>query len=72
MKRKLTNGKSVPHICMNCANGKHSPDGSCVLCKINGVTATDYHCGKFVYDPLNRIPAKRMQMPEYDPEDFKL
>ncbi len=49
-------------------------DENDMLCRKYGVVSCNYHCRKFEYDPLKRIP-KKMKMPSsdrFDTKDFSL
>ena len=71
-KNKLLNMDTVNKVCMNCAYGKHSPDGESVLCVKKGVMLPDSSCRRFEYDPLNRTPARPVNFGEFSAEDFEL
>lgn len=59
--------------CEYCAKGYLSADGKSVLCRKKGVVNLGFSCFSFVYDPLLRTPRiPKAEMPEFDPEDFKL
>lgn len=64
--------KEFPPACEYCLRGKHSPDGSCVLCAERGVMLMQSHCKKYTYDPLKRRPHATPTLPEYDAEQFAL
>lgn len=71
MKRKLY-GENIDKSCGYCEHGKAAPDGETVLCIKKGVVTPDFHCRRFKYDPLKRVPKRRPPLPEYSPEDFEL
>ncbi|MBQ8920779.1 MAG: hypothetical protein IJ060_01280 [Oscillospiraceae bacterium] len=54
-------GKAIEPKCEYCEFGKRSSDGDKVLCTKKGMVDAGYHCPKFVYSPLKRIPVKQMQ-----------
>ncbi|MGI6030420.1 MAG: hypothetical protein ACOX7F_02850 [Eubacteriales bacterium] len=65
--------REIPPMCAYCALGSPGPLGD-VICPRKGVVKPDFHCGKYQYDPLKRIPPKR---PRYrkelvEAEDFLL
>lgn len=62
----------IPPACGYCANGNPSRDGAAILCPRCGVVSHSYHCKKFVYDPISRIPMPFPKRQEYDPSDFLL
>lgn len=53
-------GKDVPPHCEYCDFGKRAKDGNKVLCDKRGLVDADFHCGKFTYSPLKRIPVKQL------------
>ena len=54
-------GKAIEPKCEYCEYGKRSSDGNKVLCTKKGMVDAGYHCPKFQYSPLKRIPVKQMQ-----------
>ena len=54
-------GKAIEPKCEYCEHGKRSSDGNKVLCTKKGMVDAGYHCPKFTYSPLKRIPVKQMQ-----------
>jgi hypothetical protein len=66
----LFKAKEFPPACEYCLRGKHSPDGSCVLCAERGVMLMQSQCKKYQYDPLKRRPRPTPQLPDFDPEQF--
>ena len=71
MKKELYN-RGIDPQCQYCLHGRKSPAGDSVLCEKFGIMSLDYHCKKFVYDPLKREPMPRAVLPSFDPEDFAL
>ena len=68
-------GKAIEPKCEYCEHGKRSSDGNKVLCTKKGMVDASYHCPKFLYSPLKRIPVKQMQRVgwlegDYDDKDF--
>ena len=53
-------GKAIEPKCEYCESGKRAKDGDKVLCEKKGLVDAGYHCPKFVYSPLKRIPEKQM------------
>lgn len=53
-------GKDIKPHCEYCEFGKRAKDGNKVLCDKRGLVDADFHCGKFTYSPLKRIPVKQM------------
>lgn len=72
MKKPLINSKEISPACAVCGHGVLSADGECVLCVKTGIRALDSSCKKFVYDPLKRIPKRRIEKGEFSEEDFEL
>lgn len=68
-------GKAIEPKCEYCDHGKRSSDGNKVLCTKKGMVDASFHCPKFLYSPLKRIPVKQMQRVgwlegEYEDKDF--
>lgn len=72
MRKKLINKKQAPKICENCIHGRPLPDDETMLCEKSGIRRRDSSCGKFRYNPLNRIPKKDPVLMEFSNEDFEL
>ena len=72
MRKKLLNLKELSPSCSYCKYGKRSPDKENVLCDRSGIRMPDSFCGKFIYDPLKRQPKRRLVLPVYSPEEFKI
>ena len=53
--------KSIPPKCDYCHFGKRAKSGNKVLCEKSGLVDCTYSCGKFVYEPLKRIPVKQLK-----------
>ena len=71
MGRKLYS-KGISPACAYCMHGDRSEDGSLVFCVRKGILSPDYHCRKFKYDPLLRVPRISPDIEEYSKEDFEL
>lgn len=54
--------KKIPPQCAYCAHGKRTKDGGRILCTKQGLMEENSSCGKFLYDPLNRIPVKQLRI----------
>lgn len=65
-------GTNVEPACAYCAHGFWASDHQMILCAKKGVVAPHYHCRKYVYAPLKRVPKKAPRLPEYDKSDFEL
>ncbi len=68
-------GKAIEPRCEYCESGKRASNGDKVLCSKKGLVDAGYHCPKFVYSPLKRIPVKQMKMVgflegDYDEKNF--
>lgn len=65
--------KNIEPRCEYCSEGFVSADGKSVLCRKKGIVDRGFHCRKFSYDPLLRIPRpKAPELPKFDPEEFKI
>ena len=69
-------GKAIEPKCEYCEHGKRSSDGNKVLCTKKGMVDAEFHCPKFQYSPLKRIPVKQMQRVgwlegDYDEKEFR-
>ena len=53
-------GKAIEPKCEYCESGKRAKDGDKVLCSRKGLVDAGFHCPKFQYSPLKRIPEKQM------------
>ena len=67
-------GKAIEPKCEYCEYGKRTTDGDKVLCTKKGMVEASFHCPKFLYSPLKRIPVKQMKMVgflegDYDEKD---
>jgi hypothetical protein len=59
-------------MCLYCVWGRSLSENE-ILCRYAGVTAPDYMCRRFEYDPLRRIPPKPVKMmSNYTSDDFKI
>jgi len=64
--------KSSDCMCAICAYGRPANDSSKILCRKKGVVDASFHCGRYKYDPLKRVPHHAPTLPHYDSSDFKL
>lgn len=71
MKQSFFNKKIQP-ACAYCIHGQKSCDDSCILCVKKGIMQPDSHCRHFSYDPLNRVPQKKPELPTFSAEEFSL
>ena len=56
-------------ICLYCEHAAPAYDPERMLCELHGVVCSGYKCGKFIYDPLKRVPRipkkiKEEEMPQ--------
>jgi hypothetical protein len=66
-------GKNVEPACRHCESEiQVMPSNGQVLCSRLGVVAADYHCKRYVYDPLKRIPKRKRPLPKFTPADFSI
>ena len=68
-------GKAIAPRCEYCEFGKRASNGEKVLCTKKGLVDAGYHCPKFTYSPLKRIPVKQMNIVgflegDYDEKNF--
>ena len=54
-------GKAIEPKCEYCDHGKRTSDGNKVLCTKKGMVDAGFHCPKFLYSPLKRIPVKQLE-----------
>ncbi len=70
--RSLLFGKNIAPACEYCSQGKKTADSQMILCLKHGVVSPYYHCRKFNYDPLKRIPRSLPALKKYSDKDFSL
>ncbi len=70
MKSKLFNKNAYEAVCRNCKNGRLNPEGESVLCVKKGIVDPDGKCRRYSYDPLKRVPRRKLVVSEANPEDF--
>ena len=64
--------KEIEPRCVYCANGA-SIGNEQIACLHRGIVPEGYHCRRFVYDPLKRVPARPRPLPEEDGQkDYSL
>jgi len=65
--------KDIEPRCAYCARGCVINDRE-VVCSRKGVVAVEYHCGRFQYDPLKRVPPRpvKLETSRLRPEDFAI
>ncbi len=72
MFKKPIAGKTIPAACEYCAHGRRARNPQIILCNKNGAVSPFYHCKKYEYDPLRRIPKRMAKLPSFSAEDFSL
>ena len=65
--------KDIDPRCAYCDKGCTINDRE-VACSRKGVVAAEYHCGRFRYDPLKRVPPRpaKLETGRLKPEDFAI
>lgn len=65
--------KDIEPRCAYCAHGSAISDTE-VACPWKGVTAAEYHCRRFRYDPFKRVPPRpvKLETGRLREEDFKI
>ncbi len=65
--------KDIEPRCIYCAHGNAVNDRE-VVCPRKGVTDAAYHCKRFKYDPLKRVPPRpvKLETGRLRAEDFKI
>lgn len=71
-RKKPFYGATISPACEYCELGRQAADPRMILCSKRGVVAPYYHCKKFVYDPLRRVPHRMPKLPTFSAEDFSL
>lgn len=72
MKLKKLFGKNIEPACVYCRNGMITQNGDMIMCPKKGMVEKNYHCRKFHYDPLKRVPHNAAVLPEFTQEEFEL
>ena len=65
--------KDIEPRCAYCAKGSTINDRE-VVCSRKGVVATEFHCGRFKYDPFKRVPPRplKLKVSQLREEDFTI
>ncbi len=65
--------KDIEPRCAYCAKGSVINDRE-VVCTRKGVVAVEFHCSRFQYDPLKRVPPRpvKLETSRLKPEDFAI
>ena len=64
--------KKIPKNCSYCANARKSKALNIIFCKFKGPVFENNCCGKYVYDPLKRVPRQTQPIGKFTIEDFDL
>ncbi len=66
-------GNNIPPACEYCTNCHTKIAGDTYFCEQKATDIEPYEsCGEYVYDPLRRVPKRRMALPTFSVDDFKL
>jgi len=72
-RRKKDNEQNeIPKVCCFCEYASLINDEEYVLCSHKGIVSHEYRCRKYVYDPLKRVPQKRLVITPLSEEDLVL
>lgn len=65
--------KNIEPRCAYCAKGNTINEKE-VVCPRKGVVAVEYHCYRFRYDPLKRVPPRpvKLEVSKLSEEDFSI
>ncbi|MCD8367531.1 MAG: hypothetical protein LUC48_05850 [Clostridiales bacterium] len=65
--------KDIEPRCQYCAKGEPLKDGQ-IACTKKGIVSPGYHCFRFQYDPLKRVPSQPAvpDFSKFSDEDFTL
>lgn len=64
--------KNIEPRCIYCARGKKL-NNDYISCMRFGVVSSGYHCKRFVYDPMKRVPPARKKInTNFDPSAFSI
>ncbi|MFI3170225.1 MAG: hypothetical protein R3Y06_09805 [Faecalibacterium sp.] len=72
MFKKAIYGKTIPPACEYCAHGSRAKNPDLILCTKLGVVSPLYHCRRYQYDPLLRVPKRMPKLPSFSSNDFTL
>ena len=62
----------IPCVCEFCEYATPISDDDNVLCRHKGIVHREYHCRRFFYDPLKRVPKPPAQFLTPDTDNMKL
>lgn len=69
--KRLCN-KNITPACEYCAVGRNLKEKGVILCIKRGVVKSDFHCKKFKYNPLKRVPKSNNFPTEFNNKDFSI
>lgn len=72
MRKGLFNSKDIQPACKLCSYGTIVEGDDCVLCEKTGIRMPNSKCSRFKYDPLKRVPLRKMKTGGFSKEDFEL
>lgn len=64
--------KNITPCCVYCKRSRHLGENEPMLCSKVGVVSQEYGCKYFQYDPLKRVPPKKVNFSKFSEEDFSL
>ncbi|MBQ3076707.1 MAG: hypothetical protein IJC43_02510 [Clostridia bacterium] len=65
-------GSDVSPRCSLCEHGRVLEGNPHISCRYRGMVTEGYHCRRFRYDPLKRVPPKAAVLPKFEAEDFSI
>lgn len=68
-KKKNYFGNGIAPSCSYCQFGTRSKDGK-ITCEKSGTVEPDSSCKKWIYDPIQRIPKKQLDIPSTPDNDI--
>ena len=68
LRKKPMFGANIQPACTYCEFGQKAADPRMILCAKKGVVSPYYHCKKFSYDPLRRVPRRKKRTPARAPD----
>lgn len=71
-RRKRDKENDIPKVCCFCEFASLINDDEYVLCSERGIVGHEFKCRKYVYDPLKRVPQKRLVITPLSEEDLVL
>ena len=65
-------GSQIEPDCSYCKFGSPMKKSSRIVCAKGGIVSPGFHCRRFSYDPLKRVPQRPRRLPRFDRSDFEL